>query len=308
MKKYVLLLTFLVIQLMVIAQTEIPLYSGPIPGSIPTVNKEHTETEDNRLIVHNISKPTLTIFEPAKEKKNGAAVIICPGGAYIVEAIGHEGYDVARRLNQSGITCFVLKYRLPDDSTMTNKSIGPLQDAQRAIQFVRENSDQWGIDKKRIGIMGFSAGGHLASTAGTHFDKALIPNPKNTSLRPDFMILVYPVINLTDSLMHEGSRINLLGKNPSQEMIKLYSNDLQVNKNTPPAFLVHARDDDAVKVQNSIHFYNALQKHHIDAQLYFYERGGHGFGLHNPTSNVQWIDLAIEWLRKGRWLDNNGRK
>ncbi len=217
----------------------------------------------------------------------------------MIEAIGHEGYDVAHRLNAAGITCFVLKYRLPDDSIMPYKAIGPLQDAQRAIQYVRENAEAYHINPKKIGIMGFSAGGHLASTEGTHYKKALIPNPLKTSLRPDFMILVYPVINLSDSLMHEGSRNNLLGKNPSKEMIRNYSNDLQVNKETPPAFIVHARDDQAVKVQNSIQFYEALQKHRIPSNLYLYEKGGHGFGMNNPTSAVQWINLAIEWLKIG---------
>ncbi|HWJ24943.1 MAG TPA: alpha/beta hydrolase, partial [Flavisolibacter sp.] len=195
-----------------------------------------------------------------------------------------------------------LKYRLPDDSIMQDKTIGPLQDAQRAVQYVRENRKQWDVNKNRIGILGFSAGGHLASTEGTHFEKALIPNPKGTSLRPDFMVLVYPVINLSDSLMHEGSRTRLLGKNPSQDMIRNYSNDLQVNRKTPPTFLVHAKDDKTVKVENSIRFYDALQRNKVPSMIYLFDKGGHGFGLKNPTSNIEWLDLVLSWMRSSGWM------
>ncbi|GAC1419237.1 MAG: hypothetical protein NVS1B13_18460 [Flavisolibacter sp.] len=298
MKFTPLLFIFFSLQIDVMAQIQIPLYSGTIPNSIIRPSGE-TLANDGIIRISKVSVPTLTVFNPPTEKKNGIAVVICPGGGYVIEAIGHEGYDVARRLNAAGITCFVLKYRLPSDSIMPDKTIGPLQDAQRSIQYVRENAEAYHVNPKKIGIMGFSAGGHLASTEGTHFKKALIANPLKTSLRPDFMILVYPVINLSDSLMNEGSRNNLLGKNPSKEMIRNYSNDLQVNKETPPTFLVHARDDQAVKVQNSIHFYDALQKHRIPSNLYLYEKGGHGFGMNNPTSTVQWINLAIEWLKIG---------
>ena len=199
-------------------------------------------------------------------------MVICPGGGYGVLAASHEGADVAKQFNEWGVTAFVLKYRIPDDRIMTDKEIGPLQDAQRAIQWVRENAAKWKVDPSHIGIMGFSAGGHLASTEGTHFTHELIANKKHTSLRPDFMILIYPVISFTDSIGHIGSRENLIGKNPSPEKIIEYSNELQVNANTPPAFLVHAGDDDAVKVQNSLYFYNALQKNHVPAELHVPER------------------------------------
>jgi len=284
------------------AQTEIPLYEGAVPNSKSTPNQEYRDTIGNGiLIVHKITHPTLTIFDAPKGKANGTAVVICPGGGYTIVAIGHEGSDLAKRFNEMGVTAFVLKYRIPDDSTMNDRTIGPLQDAQRAIQYVREHAKQFKIDKKRIGIVGFSAGGHLASTVGTHFNKPVIANRK-TSLRPDFMILVYPVISFTDSLMHQGSRDNLLGKNLSADRVDYYSNELQVNKKTPPTFLVHAKDDDAVKVENSIRFYEALQKQGVAAEIFLYEKGGHGFGMNNPTSQVKWMDLVENWMKKNGWL------
>lgn len=285
-----------------IAQTEIPLYSGTIPNAKPSEMKERTEKTNTSVRVSGITVPTLTLFLPPKGKTNGSALIICPGGGYVREAIGHEGFDVAQRMSDAGITCFVLKYRLPDDSIMLDKTIGPLQDAQRAIQFVRENRKQWNVNKNRIGILGFSAGGHLASTEGTHFEKALISNPKGTSLRPDFMVLLYPVINLSDSLMHEGSRTRLLGENPSPNLISNYSNDLQVTRKTPPTFLVHAKDDKTVKVENSIRFYEALQKNKVPSIIYLFEKGGHGFGLKNPASDVEWADLVLSWMRSSGWM------
>jgi acetyl esterase/lipase len=210
--------------------------------------------------------------------------------------MSYEGWDVAKKLNEWGIAAFVLKYRMPDDNTMVNKEIGPLQDAQRAIQLVRERAAEWNINPQKIGIMGFSAGGHLASTAGTHFEKAVIENKKNISLRPDFMILLYPVISLSDSLGHIGSRDNLLGKKPAAEKIKEYSNELQVQANTPPAFLVHAGDDNAVNVKNSIAFYEAEQSNKLPAELHIYPHGGHGFGMNNKTTKDQWTDRLKNWL------------
>jgi acetyl esterase/lipase len=239
---------------------------------------------------------------PARDKANGTAVIICPGGGYVHLAIDHEGYEVARKLNEMGIVAIVLKYRLPSDSTMIDKTIGPLQDAQEAIKLVRENAAAWGVNPNRIGIMGFSAGGHLASTAGTHFTKAVIENKAGTSLRPDFMILGYPVISFSDSIGHRGSRDNLIGHHPSEELIKEYSNELQVTPQTPPTFLVQAGDDKTVNVENSIHFYEALLRNGVPAEMHLYPHGGHGFGLHNPTTNDQWIERLQNWLDANGWL------
>lgn len=284
------------------SQTTIPLYTDSIPNSKPTTDEEKSEiNKDSVLIISNISRPALTIYQPEKAERTGTAVIICPGGGYSVEAAGHEGADVAKRFSEMGVTAFVLKYRIPNDQTMVNKEIGPIQDAQRAIQLVRERSGEWGINKNHIGIMGFSAGGHLASTAGTHFQHTYIANPKNTSLRPDFMVLVYPVISFTDSIGHEGSRDQLLGKNASQEKIKEYSNEFHVTSKTPPAFLVHAKND-PVKVQNSLAFAKALKEHGVPAEMYLYEKGGHGYGMNNKTSPVKWMDLVEQWMKKMKFM------
>lgn len=303
MKKIPALLIPIFASMIVMAQEIIPLYKNEIPNSKPSKNEEYTETaKEGFIIIHKVTQPTISIYLPAKEKATGTAVIIYPGGGYTIVAAGHEGYDVAKRFNEIGVAAFVVKYRIPDTATMLNKEIGPLQDAQRAIQLVRENAEEWGIDKNRIGIMGFSAGGHLASTAGTHFSKAYIDNPNNTSLRPNFMILCYPVISFTDSIGHIGSRNQLIGKNPSQEKIKEYSNELQVTKETAPTFLMHARDDDAVTVKNSLEFAKALHKNRINNEAYYYKKGGHGFGLINPTSKVKWMDKVEAWMKKNGWI------
>ncbi|HEX4851655.1 MAG TPA: alpha/beta hydrolase, partial [Puia sp.] len=284
------------------SQEVIPLYSDSIPNSIPGPDEELTEfTTDHRLFISKISHPTLTIFLPKKEKASGAAVIICPGGSYHNCAAQHEGSDIARKFNEAGIAAFVLKYRIPDDHTMIQREIGPLQDAQRAIQIVRQRAHEWGLNIHRIGIMGFSAGGHLASTLGTHLSQIEIDNKDHINLRPDYMILVYPVISFSDSIGHPGSRENLIGKNPSPEKIKAYSNELQVTDKTPPTFLVHAKDDNVVPVQNSLNFFAALKKNHVPAEIYLYEKGGHGFGLYNPATTASWMDLVLQWMQKNGW-------
>jgi len=231
-------LLFIVLNFIVmtpLAQT-IPLYPDKIPNSIERPDEEKVNTENKPRYTH-VSRPTLTIYLPPKYKANGTAVVICPGGGYGAIAYQHEGNDVAEALSKEGITAFVLKYRLPADKIMKDKSIGPLQDAQQAMKVVRERSMEWGINPEKIGIMGFSAGGHLASTAGTHFNTVQIENKEGTSVRPDFMILIYPVISFQDSLAHPGSRNALIGKAASADVINLYSNELQVTNQTPPTFL-----------------------------------------------------------------------
>jgi acetyl esterase/lipase len=280
------------------AQTVMTLYEETIPNSRPFPNEENAHYEGKGiLIVSKVSIPTLTVFLPAKEKATGIAVIICPGGGYTNLAMGYEGTDVARRFNESGIAAFVLKYRIPNDQTMVRKELGPLQDAQRALLVLRSRAHEWGINPAQIGIMGFSAGGHLAATAGTHFQKNEIPNPDHLSLRPDFMVLVYPVISFNGGLAHTGSEHNLLGQSPSPEKIKEFSNEMQVTDQTPPAFLVHARDDDAVPYQNSIVFADSLKKHHVPAEIFLYEKGGHGFGMTNSTDPRLWMDWCVEWIK-----------
>jgi acetyl esterase/lipase len=279
------------------AQTEMPLYSGKIPYSKSIVDRETSVLgADGKPRISKVSQPTLTVFLPAKEKANGTAVIICPGGGYSHLSIVGEGYDVAKLLNEWGVAAFVLKYRLPDDSTMERREIGPLQDAQRAIQLVRQKANEWNVNPKKVGIMGFSAGGYLAAALGTHYKEAFIPNETRTNLRPDFMILAYPVISLTDSLSKFARAV--LGENPTPAKVTLYSNELQVNKETPPAFLVHAKDDKTVDVRNSIYFCSALQKNHVKCELHLYEKGGHGFGLNNKLSEDKWTDWLHSWMNK----------
>jgi len=277
-------------------QQVIPLYETKIPNSIKTPNIEY---ETSWHFLAKISQPTLTVYTPAPGLANGTAVIICPGGGYTSLNIKQEGYAIAERLNSVGITAFVLKYRLPDDSIVIDKSIGPLQDAQRAIMIVKMRAKEWNIDTTKVGIMGFSAGGHLASSAGTHFAQSFIDNPSNISLRPNFMILVYPVISFTDSIAHKDSRTALIGKNAAAEQIVLFSNELQVNSNTPPTFLIHAGDDGLVTVKNSIVFYLALQKNKVPAGMHIFPKGQHGFFMEPAHSN--WFEYCSKWLRENGW-------
>lgn len=279
------------------AQQEFPLYNTSIPNSIPSTEMEKiTPRAGGADWLSYVSIPTLTYYPVANSKSTVPAVIICPGGGYAGLSIVKEGRDVALEFNKHGIAAFVLKYRLPNDKIMLDKSVGPLQDAQTAIKIVRKNAIKWNIDSKKIGIVGFSAGGHLASTAGTHFDKPVISN-ENISVRPDFMILLYPVISFADSLTHMGSRESLLGKNALPADIVLYSNELQVSDHTPKSFIVHAGDDNVVKVENSILFYEALHTHHIPSELLIYPRGGHGFGLNNTTTTDHWMDHCLLWMK-----------
>ncbi|HEY6082044.1 MAG TPA: alpha/beta hydrolase, partial [Chitinophagaceae bacterium] len=235
------------------AQQVIPLYAGKIPDSkqVPDEEQDQANKEVDTIAV-NVSVPTLSVFLPPEGSANGTAVIICPGGGYHALLVNWEGSRIARAFNKSGVTAFVLKYRLPSDVTMTDKSVGPIEDAQEAIKMVRQQAAKWQINPKRIGIMGFSAGGHLAAMAGTRFDHNFIENKEGISLRPDFMLLIYPVISFTDSIGHIGSRGFLLGPSPSAAQIRFYSNELQVTRQTPPAFLAQATDDKVVSSKNSL--------------------------------------------------------
>jgi acetyl esterase/lipase len=278
----------------------VDLYPKGVPGSKKVSTGTYVEKTVNTR-ASKVSKPVLVPFFPEKGKANGAAIVICPGGGYAILSMENEGYSIARKFNEIGVTAFILKYRLPSDSIMVDKTIGPLQDAQRAIQLVRQRSAEWGVNPAKVGIIGFSAGGHLASTALTHFDKAVIDNKDNISLRPDFGVLLYPVVNLAE-LAHKGSRDNLLGKTPTPEMLDLYSNEKQVTATTPPTFLVHAEDDKTVPVMNSIVFYQAMVKAGVKGELHTYQAGGHGFGLNNKTTKDQWFDHLKNWMDANGWL------
>src|SRR5690606_17180442 len=288
----------IMINVPLMAQTTIELYQE-IPNSKANQVEEKSVTGDDGITrMSGVTIPKIVAYLPDEAKKTGKAVIIFPGGGYSILAVSHEGHLVAERLIEEGIAAFVVQYRLPSDLTMDDKSIGPLQDAQRAIQLVRENADKWGLSKDQIGIMGFSAGGHLASTLGTHYEKALIPNPKNTSLRPDFMVLAYPVISFDPEITHAGSRNRLIGENPSASQVLNYSNEEQVDRNTPPTFIFHAKDDHGVPIENSIRFVDALKENDVPVEFLVYEKGGHGFGMNNTTSDQKWMDLFLTWLNQ----------
>ena len=242
-------------------------------------------------------QPAMTVFLPDEEKATGAGVVIFPGGGYRHLAMEHEGYDVARWLNELGVAAFVVKYRLGE------RYHHPVQlgDAQRAIRLARANAEKWGVEPGRIGILGFSAGGHLASTAGTHFDAG---NPEAADLvdrhnsRPDFMVLIYPVITMQKDYTHRGSLHHLLGENPQPELVDLLSNERQVTEQTPPTFILHTTDDAIVPVQNSVQFYLSLVEHDVPAEMHLFGEGPHGFGLapDNPTISV-WTSLCEQWMR-----------
>lgn len=294
-----LLFFFLLMPVTLFAQSveEINLYSGAIPDSKKSSVAEHISFTNGQVRISDVVTPTLTKFTPLNP--NGTSVIICPGGGYARLAIDHEGVEVAKEFNKHGVTAFVLKYRLPSDSIMIDKSIGPLEDAQQAIRIVRTNATKWGLDPSKIGIMGFSAGGHLAATAATHFNSIADKTVKDTtSVRPDFVMLIYGVISFNDSITHKGSKDNLIGKNPSKELLEKFSNELQVTKNSPPAFLVQAGDDHTVPVENSIRYYEACLKNHVPVEMHLYPNGGHGFGLHNKTTDDKWFERLLNWMKK----------
>lgn len=297
-KNLILYAVISVVSIPVFGQVTIDLYDGPVPNSKKSeVVEVSPAANDGTPRVSGVTRPQIIAFFPEKNNNTGKAAIIFPGGGYSVLAIDHEGYAIAKRLNEEGISAFVVKYRLPSDLTMEDKSIGPLQDAQRAIQLVRERAAEWGISTNEIGIVGSSAGGHLASTLGTHYQKALIPNPDNVSLRPDFMLLLYPVISMGSEITHKGSQVNLLGSNPSASQIASFSNEKQVSDDTPPTFIVHAKDDKVVPIANSERFRDSLISYHVPVKLLVYDEGGHGFGLNNKTTTDQWFDHFMEWFK-----------
>jgi acetyl esterase/lipase len=243
--------------------------------------------------------PTLTIYLPPKEKANGAAVVICPGGGYGHLAMDHEGHQIGQWLNSFGVAGFILKYRHRNSGAGYGHP-APLQDVQRAIRTVRAGAGRWRIDSQRIGVLGFSAGGHLASTALTHFnDKVYDPRDDidAASARPDFGVLVYPVISLIEPYTHRGSGRNLLGANPDETLLRKLSNEKQVTPETPPTFLVHTWEDKAVPPENSIYFYLALREAKVPAEMHIFLKGRHGVGLgrdHGPIGN--WPKLCREWI------------
>jgi len=300
-KVYFLIYFSLISHLVSISQEyQLPIYDKQITNSDRSELKEKVEKSDI-IFISNVNSPEIYVYLPSEKLATGQAVIICPGGGYFGLAFDLEGTDVAKYLNSIGISAIVLKYRVCP-ATLTNYEpyIMPLQDAQRAMRLVRFNSNNWHINPRKIGIMGFSAGGHLASTLGTHFDygKAQSSDPvEKLSCRPDFMVLIYPVITFLDSIAHLGSKANLLGLNPSKDLVENFSNELQVKADTPPTFLVHADNDSVVFVENTLRMYAALRKKHISAELHILSEGGHGFGLATGFLHLhEWTNNLRLWL------------
>jgi acetyl esterase/lipase len=302
--------TFLTLLLMATAvslhaqKNEIFLYpDGKSPGLKPDVSIKELNTSKPGDIIRlkDVTNPSLTVFKPQK-KTSDASVIICPGGGYSILAFDHEGLNLGEWFAKRGVTAFVLKYRLPQDELFDNAEIRPLQDAQQAFRYIRKNAASLGLNPNKVGIMGFSAGGHLAASASTHFDKQVGEITDETvSVRPDFSLLIYPVISFSDKFGHMGSRDNLIGKDPSIQKIEFYSNEKQVKKTTPPTFLVHAFDD-WVNVENSISYYRALKKEGIASEMHLYDRGGHGFSLKKENKGP----VATWHVRMEEWLKLNG--
>ena len=279
-------------------QFSIPLYGdGPIPNSKPTSMVE-TVTPRGQMV--NVSQPTLEVFLPAKVKANGASILVFPGGGYVGLTWNSEGPAIGQFFQDHGIAAFVVKYRLPSDATMENKSIGPIQDAQRAMIIVRQRAKEWSLDPHRVGIIGFSAGGHLASTLGTHFTQAYVANPDQIDLRPDFMILLYPVISMDPKIAHMGSRIALLGQQPSDDQVQSFSNELQVTKDTPPTLLIQSADDHLVDVDNSIRFFEALRHAGVPVDMTIFNRGEHALIL---IPKDRWQSIITSWIEANGWMN-----
>lgn len=260
---------------------------GKIPFSINNAQQEKIDvTEVTRI--SKVQIPQIEVFLPNKRSATGQAVIICPGGGYARLSYDWEGTDFAKLLNAHGIAAFVLKYRLPDSLTSTHPDQVPLLDAKQAIRMVRTRALEWNINPNKVGVMGFSAGGHLAATLSTQLEEGT---------RPNFAILVYPVISMDKAIAHAGSRNNLIGLQPTSDLIYKYSNEFQVSEQTPPSFIVHATDDNSVPVENSLLYYQALKKNKISAEMHIFPTGGHGFGLGLGKGALEkWPNLLFDWL------------
>jgi acetyl esterase/lipase len=276
---------------------KIAIYSDTIPCAS---NLPMQEVSNTISIKERISSPQLWYYPTEKFIQNTAGILVLPGGGYQNLAFKKEGTEVAKWLNTLGISAFVLMYRTPYWESSSCKKEIPLSDAKQAMRIIRHRASEWNINQNNIGVMGFSAGGHLAATLSTQFDYGNqdgIDSLASFSTRPDFSVLVYPVISMRKAYTHMGSRQSLLGENPTNEDIIAYSNELQVKTDTPPAILIHASNDRAVHAENSIMYYKALLEKNIPAALHIWEDGGHGFGLHREKGSVKsWPNSVHQWF------------
>ena len=286
------------------AQTDtILLYPKGAPGFKGVQIQEDSQMSDGITRVKDITQPALYVYQP-KLKTSDAAVIICPGGGYGILAIDHEGFEIAQWFNDRGVTAFVLKYRLPQDELFDNAEIRPLQDAQQAFRIIRKNASDYGISPDKIGIMGFSAGGHLASTTSTHYTAQVGEITDATvSVRPDFSLLIYPVITFSSVNTHSGTRDNLVGPNTSADKIELYSNEKHVTADTPPTFLVSTTDD-GVSPENAIMYFRACRENKVPIEMHIFEKGGHGYALKKQGLGPveTWPDRMEDWMREQKLM------
>ncbi len=301
MKKTILISLFLIIINNLLAQElKMQLWDNSIPNS-NGINIEEISDTTNIIMIKKVNKPSIEIFKPSSRNNSKIAAIVVPGGGYNILAYDWEGTEVAKWLNSNGITAVVLKYRLPHTKNNITGHISPFLDLQRAIRLTRTFSKELDIDKNKIGVIGFSAGGHLAATLGTHFEEDNLfttDSIDSTSCKPDFMILLYPVITFKEPYLHRGSKYFLIGDNPAQELIDYYSCELNINSNTPATFLVHAGDDKSVPVENSLMFYKKLKENGINSEMHIYPKGGHGFSLAIGNERLSsWKELCIIWLK-----------
>jgi len=277
------------------------LWPEGIPGLILNNNYSEKATINEGIPTRfeKVTDPSLYVFLPPVDKATGTAVLIFPGGGYGYLSFNREGFAIAKWLNDNNIAGIILKYRLPSELIMKDKSVGPLQDAQEAVRYIRRNASKWNLDPHKVGVIGFSAGGHLATTISTHYHDKVYEVKDTISARPDFSILIYPVITMDSSFAHAGSRKHLIGVNPSEDEIRRFSNELQVNDKTPPAFLVHSGDDKSVPVKNSIVYYEALLKNKVPSELHVFQKGGHGYGLAGGRElQSAWPELCMNWLKQ----------
>jgi len=271
------------------------------PEGVPGLRADAAPEQEGVGHVAGVHHPSLTVFPAPAETANGTAIVVCPGGGYHVLAIDHEGVQIARWFNARGVTAFVLRYRMFEYGQPA-----PLRDVLRALRTVRSRAGEFGVKSDRIGVIGFSAGGHLASSAATLFDA---PEGRTgaaldtVSARPDFAILIYPVISMQPGFTHAGSREALLGVTPSADLERRWSTDLQVTGATPPTFLVHSMEDQTVPVQNALLFFQALHAAKVPVELHLFARGGHGFGMRpEEVPGDEWPPLCEAWLRTNGWL------